>query len=86
MSQETCTSCGAGREEGDAYCAYCGVPLPVSCPKCGWDGGEDDHPGALFCPKCGRPFADERTLEQLGLKRHDEAEEEEAKETTLRRA
>ncbi len=85
MSQVTCRTCGGGCEEEDVYCAYCGVSLPGPCPRCGWDGDEDDYRDAMFCPQCGRPFVDGNTLGQLGLERHDE-EEDAAKDVVLKKA
>ena len=45
----TCRYCGALNERGTLSCRSCGMPVKVSCPKCGKESSEADY----RCTKCG---------------------------------
>ena len=38
---------------GKRFCAQCGSPLPICCPKC----GAETSTNAKFCPDCGAALA-----------------------------
>jgi class 3 adenylate cyclase/tetratricopeptide (TPR) repeat protein len=49
MTEQTCTSCGAGNPPRAKFCMSCGAALSPSCPAC----GAENPPGARFCIECG---------------------------------
>lgn len=48
-----CPSCGSVNQDGNQFCADCGVPLAQRCRTC----GRDNPPGKRFCGDCGAPLA-----------------------------
>lgn len=51
-----CPNCRKPLQEGAEFCAYCGTALatrPRICGRCATIA----PPDAVFCPKCGAPFA-----------------------------
>lgn len=51
----TCRFCGSINAKNAAICTGCGMPMKVTCPKCGHVSASSDE---THCPKCGFNIGD----------------------------
>ena len=61
-SLQMCRFCGALNPAGAKVCKQCGLPIVITCPRCGRISSDHDE---LRCVKCGFVFGDFPRAEAL---------------------